>query len=165
MRKSSPKTVTAAKSKAVPFTLFSTKFSATVGTAGAVMVKPGTNADGWTFTAAGANRVSAERTVDHVEYVDAGGTAEPFVEMTTMTVPATGPAAVNPIVAVLGNPARLTLPLSGPKRASRRRSVVVNTAALEQLDFPPRRSHSCLPTATRSTWGSAEMRGCSPRSK
>lgn len=136
VRKSSPKTVTAAKSKAVPFTLFSTKFSATVGTAGAVMVKPGTNADGWTFTAAGANRVSAERTVDHVEYVDAGGTAEPFVEMTTMTVPATGPAAVNPIVAVLGNPARLTLPLSGPKRASRRRSVVVNTAALEQLDVP-----------------------------
>jgi len=135
-KKTSKTGAVAAKPKPIAFHLFSTRFKATVDSAGSVTVKAAKKADGWTFTAAGANTVSAERTIDKAEYVDASGSSEPFVERTTVTIPAGGPATVGPIVAVLGEPAKLTLPLSGPKRASMRKSVVVNGAAIEQLDLP-----------------------------
>jgi hypothetical protein len=98
-------------------------------------VKAAKKADGWTFTAGGANTVTAERTIGNAEYVYASGSSEPFIERTTITIPAGGPATVVPIVAALGNPAKLTLPLSGSKRA-KRKSLVVNGAAIEQLDLP-----------------------------
>ncbi len=124
------------KPKPIPFSLFATRFDATVDAAGVVTVKPVARAGGWTFTAAGANAVAAARTDDNLEYVHASGTTDPLVERTTISVPAAGPATVAPIEAVLGNPPTLTIALLGPKRAANRKSVVVNTATIEQLDLP-----------------------------
>jgi hypothetical protein len=135
--KSKPaKAAPATKPKPIAFSLFSTKFKATVDGTGKVTVNAVKKADGWTFTAAGANTVAAERTIDNAEYVDASGSSEPLIEKTTITVPAGGPATVVPIVAVLGDPAKLTLPLSGSRRAAKRKSVTVNGVAVEQLDLP-----------------------------
>jgi len=136
-KKRAPAVKKPAKPKQIAFNLFANRFNASVDAANLVTVSKVGNSDGgWTFTSLGPNKVKAERTLDHAEYVHAGGSTEPLVERCTITVPAGGPATPSPIVAVLGNPPRLTIPLSNSKSAANRKTVVVNNTSLEQLDLP-----------------------------
>jgi Domain of unknown function (DUF4157) len=126
-----------AKPKPITFNLFSARFSASVDAANNVSVTAaGNKTDGWMFTAAGPNTVKAERTLDHAEYVHAGGKSDPLVERCTITVPAGGPATHTPIVAELGDPPTLSIALGAPKKAAKTKSVVVNGVTVEQLDLP-----------------------------
>ena len=129
-----PKKKKAPKPKPTKFKLFNTSFNASVDAANNVTItKAGKSNDDWAFTPSGANKVNAERTLDHHEYIHAGGTTDQLVEHCTITVPAGGPATHSPIVAEAGSPATLSLPLSSPKTLPRK-TITVNGVAVEQLD-------------------------------
>ena len=135
-------TPTTPKPKPITIRLFKVPFSVTVDATGNLtFTKTGKSDGGWTFTQSGPNVAKAERTNDpsaksgvQPQYVHASGTVDPLVERCTITVPAGGPATVTPIVAELGNPPTLTIPLIGPKNAARK-SVTVNGTTVEQLDL------------------------------
>ena len=122
------------KPKPIKFKLFNTSFNASVdATNNVTITKVGKSSDGWAFTPSGANKVNAERTLDHHEYVHAGGATDQLAERCTITVPAGGPATHSPIVAEVGSPASLSLPLSSAKTAPRK-TITVNGVTVEQLD-------------------------------
>ncbi|MCU1347405.1 MAG: hypothetical protein JWO56_435 [Acidobacteria bacterium] len=127
----------AAKPKAITFSLFKNKFTATVDAAGKVTVAAaGKSSGGWTFKAAGANKVTGERTLENAEYVHAAGTRDPLVQRVTISVPAGGPAAVPTIVAEKDSPPTLTVELSSDKGAAKTKSVTFNAVEVKQLDLP-----------------------------
>jgi hypothetical protein len=126
-----------AKPKPITFSLFSTPFKASVDAANNVTVtKAGKSDGGWAFTAGGPNQVQAERTLDHAEYVHVSGKTESLVERCTVNVPPGGPATHTQIVAELGSPPALSIPLAGGMTAANRKSVTVNGTTLTQLDLP-----------------------------
>jgi hypothetical protein len=132
-----PKGKKVGKPKPIRFNLFSTQFKATLDVKNIVTVtKVGKTDGGWVFTPGAANKVEAERAVDHAGYVHADGTTEPLVERCTITVPMAGPATHTPIAAELDSPPKLSIPLSGNKTAANRKAVTANGIALVQLDLP-----------------------------
>ena len=132
-----PKEKKVDKPKPIRFDLFSTQFKATLDAKNNVTVtKVGKTDGGWVFTSGAANKVDAERAVDHAGYVHADGTTKPLVERCIITVPTGGPATHTPIAAELDSPPKLSIPLSGDKRAANRKAVTVNGVALVQLDLP-----------------------------
>jgi hypothetical protein len=141
-KKAKKKATTPKPPKPITFRLFKVPFGVTVDATGNLTItKTGKSDGGWTFTQSGPNVAKAERTTDPTaksgiqpQYVHANGTVDTLVERCTVTVPTGGPAAVTPIVAELGNPPTLTIPLNGPKNAARK-NVSVNGTTVEQLDL------------------------------
>jgi hypothetical protein len=134
-KSAAPKASPTPKPKPIEFHLFRDKFTATVDAANNVTVtKAGKSDGGWTFTSAGPNVVHAERSPDHAEYVHKGGATDPLVERCTITVAGGKATPSLPIVAELGSPATLSIPLIGAKNA-KRKTITVNGVGIEQLDL------------------------------
>jgi hypothetical protein len=139
-RKGPPKAPPAPpKPKPQKFTILGTGFQAvTDPTSNAVTLShTGKSADGWTFTPAGADKFTATRSPDKFQYVHANGKTEAFIQKTTVNAAANAPATVDPLIAVLGDPPKLSFELSSDgKHAAKKKPETVFAASVERIDVP-----------------------------
>jgi Domain of unknown function (DUF4157) len=139
-RKSPPKTPPAPpKPKPQKFTILGTGFQAvTDPTSKAVTLShTGKSADGWTFAPAGADKFTATRSPDKFQYVHASGKIEAFIQKTIVNAAANAPVTVDPLIAVLGDPPKLSFELSSDgKHAAKKKTETVFAASVERIDVP-----------------------------